>query len=63
VEEIVAGGRYRRITAPRDHIWVVSCDTTSVSYRTRSGLASAPVSRFRRMFTYDPKPVPKESGS
>lgn len=54
---IVLGGRYRRIAAPRDHVWIASADEHSVSYRTRTGsMGSAPVDRFGRTFVYDPKP-------
>jgi len=56
-EPIKPRDRWRRIGAPRDHVWVVSTDGISVSYQTRTGTASAPVGNFRRMFVYDPKKV------
>ena len=56
-EPIKDGDRWRRIAAPRDHVWVLSHDDHSVSYRTRTGTASAPTGNFRRMFVYDPKKV------
>lgn len=59
-EPIRRRDRWRRIAAPRDHVWVLSTDGTSVAYQTRVGAASAPVDRFRRMFVYDPQ-KPKET--
>lgn len=54
-EPVVPGERWRRIGAPRDHVWIAGADEYSVSYRTRQGTASIPVGNFRRMFLHDPK--------
>lgn len=62
MSKITVGGWYRRIAAPRDHVRVLSADDHSVSYATRQGTASAPVARFLRMFTHDPKRS-RKSGS